>query len=111
MPTYAYQCEACGYQFEQRQNFNDAPLTVCPQCEGHIRRVISAAGVIFKGSGFYVTDNRKSNNSTAKTAKADEGKAANNTETTAPAASTETAKDSAASPSPAPTSTAVAAGG
>lgn len=58
MPIYAYKCKNCEYQFDVRQRFSDDPLTGCPRCEGQVRRVISPVGVVFKGSGFYVTDNR-----------------------------------------------------
>src|SRR5450631_769715 len=58
MPIYTYECENCGVRFEAKQSFSDMPLTVCPECEGHIHRVIQPVGVVFKGSGFYVTDNR-----------------------------------------------------
>lgn len=60
MPTYEYQCRTCGYQFEQMQRFSDPPLTECPKCGGEVRRVLFPAGVIFKGSGWYITDSRKS---------------------------------------------------
>jgi putative FmdB family regulatory protein len=59
MPTYEYQCRTCGHHFERMQRFSDAPLTECPQCSGEVRRVIHPAGVIFKGSGWYITDSRK----------------------------------------------------
>jgi putative FmdB family regulatory protein len=58
MPIYDYACENCGHRFEARQSFSDDPLTICPECQGHIRRVIHASGIIFKGSGWYVTDSR-----------------------------------------------------
>ncbi len=58
MPVYVYKCEKCGYQFDKLQSFSARPLTDCPQCDGHVHRVIQPVGVIFKGSGFYVTDNR-----------------------------------------------------
>jgi putative FmdB family regulatory protein len=58
MPLYVYKCNDCENQFEVRQRFSDEPLTVCPKCEGQIRRVINPVGVVFKGSGFYVTDSR-----------------------------------------------------
>jgi putative FmdB family regulatory protein len=58
MPIYAYRCRNCNYQFDIRQRFADDPLTCCPRCEGQVKRVISPVGVVFKGSGFYVTDNR-----------------------------------------------------
>ena len=58
MPTYTYRCTNCGHEFEARQRMTDDPLTECPQCEGKIRRVVNSVGVVFKGQGFYVTDNR-----------------------------------------------------
>ena len=65
MPLYEYQCEDCGVRFERRQHITDAPLTVCPECGGRVHRLIQPVGIIFKGSGFYVTDNR-AKSSTAK---------------------------------------------
>jgi len=59
MPIYEYICNDCGYDFERLQSFSDAPLESCPECTGRVRRVISPAGVIFKGSGWYVTDSRR----------------------------------------------------
>src|SRR5262245_35776274 len=58
MPMYTYECETYGERFDARQSFADAPLTVCPTCSGKIHRVIQPAGIVFKGSGFYVTDSR-----------------------------------------------------
>lgn len=58
MPLYEYQCQECGLRFERRQHFNDEPVKTCPDCEGAVVRLIHPAGIIFKGSGFYVTDNR-----------------------------------------------------
>jgi putative FmdB family regulatory protein len=58
MPTYVYECEDCGVRFERLQSYSDAPLRECPECSGHVYRVIQPVGVIFKGSGFYVTDNK-----------------------------------------------------
>ncbi len=58
MPVYEYQCDTCGLRFERRQHMSDEPLKHCPECDGHVHRVIQPVGVIFKGSGFYVTDNR-----------------------------------------------------
>ena len=60
MPTYQYACTACGEQHEAVQAFSDAPLTECPACGGALRKVFSAVGVVFKGSGFYKTDSRSS---------------------------------------------------
>ena len=64
MPTYQYQCTECGNSLEVRQSFTDDALTVCPACEGTLRKVFNAVGVVFKGSGFYRTDSRSSNSST-----------------------------------------------
>jgi putative FmdB family regulatory protein len=58
MPIYDYACDQCRHRFEARQSFADEPLTICPECQGHIRRVIHPSGIIFKGSGWYVTDSR-----------------------------------------------------
>ena len=59
MPIYTYRCEHCGVQFERRQKFSDDPLKCCPEC-GHetLRKVYQPVGIVFKGSGFYSTDNR-----------------------------------------------------
>lgn len=62
MPTYEYECTACKHTFEEFQKITDKPLTECPRCGGKVRRLISGgAGLIFKGSGFYVTDYKRSN--------------------------------------------------
>jgi len=58
MPIYSYRCSTCDHQFDIRQRMSDEPLTICPNCDGEIRRVVNSVGVVFKGSGFYVTDNR-----------------------------------------------------
>jgi putative FmdB family regulatory protein len=58
MPVYVYACASCRHGFETRQGFNDAPLTICPECGGKIRRVVQPVGIVFKGSGFYKNDSR-----------------------------------------------------
>ena len=58
MPIYLYECDSCGLRFERLQRMSDDPLTDCPECEGQVHRVIQPVGIIFKGSGFYITDNR-----------------------------------------------------
>ena len=58
MPTYQYRCVDCGSERETVQKFSDPSLTECPECDGTLRKVYSAVGVVFKGSGFYATDNR-----------------------------------------------------
>ena len=64
MPTYQYACTECGHSFEQFQSFSDDALTVCPACEGRLRKVFNAVGVVFKGSGFYRNDSRTDGKST-----------------------------------------------
>ena len=59
MPTYEYECKACKHRFEARQKMTDPPLKACVKCGGKVRKLVSAgAGLIFKGSGFYITDYR-----------------------------------------------------
>ena len=60
MATYVYECDTCGLRFERRQLMLAQPLIDCPECEGHVQRVVQPMGVVFRGSGFYVTDHRKS---------------------------------------------------
>jgi putative FmdB family regulatory protein len=63
MPTYEYECLACKHRFERVQKFSDAPVTECPECGSQVRKVLFPAGVVFKGSGWYITDSRKSTGS------------------------------------------------
>jgi putative FmdB family regulatory protein len=60
VPTYEYACAECGERLEAVQKFTDDPLTVCPACGGRLRKLFSAVGIVFKGSGFYRTDSRSS---------------------------------------------------
>ncbi len=60
MPTYEYLCRTCSHRFETWQKMTEEPLTICPECGGHIRRVLFPAGIVFKGSGFYKTDHGNS---------------------------------------------------
>jgi putative FmdB family regulatory protein len=59
MPTYDFECVKCHHKFEQKLSFDDEGVTECPRCRGEARRLFSAVPVIFKGSGFYITDHRK----------------------------------------------------
>ncbi len=59
MPIYDYECNQCQFRFEKLQKFDEAPLATCPQCQGSLRRVIHSTPLIFKGSGFYITDSRQ----------------------------------------------------
>jgi putative FmdB family regulatory protein len=58
VPTYQYACTSCDHAFEQVQSFTDDALITCPRCEGRLRKIFNAVGVVFKGSGFYRTDSR-----------------------------------------------------
>jgi len=70
MPTYDYKCENCDHMFEYFQAMSDIPLKECPECTGKIRRLVSGgSGLIFKGSGFYLTDYAKKNSNDKKTEK------------------------------------------
>ncbi len=75
MPTYQYACTACGHELEAVQSFSDAALTECPECSGALRKVFSAVGVVFKGSGFYKTDSRSKSTSATETTSKPEKKA------------------------------------
>jgi putative FmdB family regulatory protein len=58
VPTYSYACTECDHRFDAVQSFTDDSLTVCPECQGRLRKVFNAVGVVFKGGGFYRTDSR-----------------------------------------------------
>ena len=59
MPVYEYECEHCGTRFDRLQSFKDEQIRQCPECSGALHKVFHAAGIIFKGSGWYITDSRK----------------------------------------------------
>ncbi|MGW3912904.1 FmdB family zinc ribbon protein [Streptomyces sp. NPDC005070] len=69
MPTYQYQCTECGEGLEAVQKFTDDALTVCPSCDGRLKKVFSAVGIVFKGSGFYRNDSRGSSSSSSPASK------------------------------------------
>ena len=98
MPTYQYSCTECGHFFEAVQSFSDDSLTVCPECQGKLRKVFNAVGVVFKGSGFYRTDSRSSTSSSSP-ATSDAGSGSTKTESSSSTAggSTSTAAASPAS--------------
>ncbi len=94
MPTYQYQCDACGNPLEVVQSFSDEALTVCPSCsEPKLKKVYGSVGVVFKGSGFYKTDSRTSSSTTTPAA------------STPAAGSTPATSTPATSPAPAKTAT------
>jgi putative FmdB family regulatory protein len=106
MPIYEYECENCGVRFERLQRMTDASLTDCPECAGHVHRVMQPVGVIFKGSGFYVTDNRgKSSTGIPPKKREEEAKPSSASESessSAPAASTTPASSSSSASSNSP---------
>ncbi|GAA0037142.1 MULTISPECIES: FmdB family zinc ribbon protein [Brevibacterium] len=63
MPVYSYACKSCGHKFDVHQDFSDDSLTICPECQGQLKKVFGTVGISFKGSGFYATDSRKSTSS------------------------------------------------
>ncbi|MGC9313827.1 MAG: FmdB family zinc ribbon protein [Sediminispirochaetaceae bacterium] len=83
MPTYDYECTDCGHTFEYFQAMSDEPLSVCPNCGGKVKRLIGGGmGIIFKGSGFYVTDNRgRSSSKESSEKKADASKSSDSKST------------------------------
>lgn len=92
MPTYQYRCTSCDRELEVFQKFTDDALTECPECSGALRKVFNAVGVVFKGSGFYATDNRTKGKANAAAATAGtpakaESSASTKTASAAPASS------------------------
>ncbi|TXS55594.1 FmdB family zinc ribbon protein [Streptomyces sp. t39] len=96
MPTYQYQCTECGEGLEAVQKFTDDALTECPNCTGRLKKVFSAVGIVFKGSGFYRNDSRgaSSSSSPASSAKSADSKSSDAKPASAPAASSSTSSSS-----------------
>ena len=90
MPTYVYACDSCGAQFEQFQSFKDEPLRTCPSCASAVRRVFQPVGIVFKGSGWYITDSRKTNSASVT---GDDSSAKSEKSTAEPAATSKTSSD------------------
>lgn len=106
MPTYDYECQTCGHQFEAKQSMKDPHLTDCPQesCAGPVKRKIGAgAGFIFKGNGFYITDYRSDS---YKAAAKKDSESASAASTSSSSSSSSTTTSAAASPAPAKAGTA-----
>lgn len=105
MPTYQYRCTNCGHEIEAVQKFSDPALTTCDQCQGTLRKVFSPVGVVFKGSGFYATDNRSKNKGTAATSSSTDkgGEKAGTTSDTGKAATPSGSGDAPAPSAPAST--------
>jgi putative FmdB family regulatory protein len=102
MPIYEYECDSCGIRFERMQHFKDEPIKKCPECGCTVHRVLQPVGIIFKGSGFYITDHRQLSSAASPAQKAlaapkesDEKKAATAPESSKPAAVAKAANPSA----------------
>jgi putative FmdB family regulatory protein len=102
MPTYEYLCRACGERLEVVQSFSDAALTTCDACGGDLRKVFSAAGLIFKGSGWHVKDYSSSSTSSA-SASSTGASTSSSKDTASKDAGGSTAPSSDAKPAPAST--------
>jgi putative FmdB family regulatory protein len=90
MPTYEYRCTNCQHELEAFQKFSDPPLSVCPVCNGQLRKVFNSVGVIFKGSGFYSTDNHSKGAATGPKPESKSDSAASATSESSASASTAT---------------------
>ncbi|MFB6874037.1 FmdB family zinc ribbon protein [Streptomyces sp. NPDC056323] len=108
MPTYQYQCTECGEGLEAVQKFTDDALTVCPSCDGRLKKVFSAVGIVFKGSGFYRNDSRGSSSSStpaSSSAKASGSASSSDSSSSASSTSASTGSDSKSSASSSSAST------
>ena len=94
MPTYQYRCTECGNELEVVQKFTDPALTHCDACHGALRKVYNPVGVVFKGSGFYATDNRSSSRSTSAGAKKDAAATSSPSESTSGSSTSSSASSS-----------------
>ncbi|MFF7123318.1 MULTISPECIES: FmdB family zinc ribbon protein [unclassified Streptomyces] len=93
MPTYQYQCTECGEGLEAVQKFTDDALTECPNCGGRLKKVFSAVGIVFKGSGFYRNDSRGSTSSSSPATKSSSS-SSTDSKSSSPATSTSSASSS-----------------
>ncbi|MER6214626.1 FmdB family zinc ribbon protein [Streptomyces sp. NPDC048387] len=99
MPTYQYQCTECGEGLEAVQKFTDDALTVCPSCDGRLKKVFSAVGIVFKGSGFYRNDSRGASSSSTPASKPSSSSSTTTSTASAPAAASSSTSSSTGSSS------------
>ncbi|MDX2728718.1 MULTISPECIES: FmdB family zinc ribbon protein [unclassified Streptomyces] len=111
MPTYQYQCTECGEGLEAVQKFTDDALTVCPNCEGRLKKVFSAVGIVFKGSGFYRNDSRGSSSSSAPASSSAKATGSTSSTSSTGSDSKSSASSSAAASSSSPSSSASSSSG
>ncbi|MFF2141779.1 FmdB family zinc ribbon protein [Kitasatospora sp. NPDC058190] len=102
MPTYQYQCTECGNGLEAVQKFTDEALTTCPDCQGRLRKVFSAVGVVFKGSGFYRTDSRSSSSSSVGAGSSSGSSTSSSSTSSAGSSSSSSSSSTSSTSSPAP---------
>jgi putative FmdB family regulatory protein len=99
MPTYEYACRDCGEHLEVVQSFKDDPLTECGRCGGRLRKVFSAAGIIFKGSGYYVTDSRPKSDTGSSSSGSDSGSKSKSSDSASKTKSSDSSSSSSSSSS------------
>ncbi|MCA1189123.1 MULTISPECIES: FmdB family zinc ribbon protein [unclassified Saccharopolyspora] len=112
MPTYQYACTECDHRFEAVQSFSEDSLTECPQCTGRLRKLFNAVGIVFKGSGFYRTDNRSnsgsSSTSTSSSSSGDSGSGSSSSSSDSSSSSSSSSASSSSSSSSSSSTTAAA---
>ena len=94
MPTYQYQCTECGEGLEAVQKFTDDALTECPNCQGRLKKVFSAVGIVFKGSGFYRNDSRGSSSSSTPASSKSSSSSSDSSSSSSSTSSTSSSSDS-----------------
>ncbi|MFC8241413.1 FmdB family zinc ribbon protein [Streptomyces chartreusis] len=94
MPTYQYQCTECGEGLEAVQKFTDDALTECPNCQGRLKKVFSAVGIVFKGSGFYRNDSRGSSSSSSPASAKSSSSSSDSSSSSSSTSSTSSSSDS-----------------
>lgn len=99
MPLYEYQCDRCGQRFEAIRKFSDPPVEKCPSCGGTVRKLFSSPAIQFKGSGFYITDYAKKEQSTSSKSEGGESKDAAATKDTSEQAKSSSGSESSSSSS------------
>lgn len=109
MPTYQYQCTECGEGLEAVQKFTDDALTECPNCQGRLKKVFSAVGIVFKGSGFYRNDSRGSSSSSSPASSKSSSSSSSSASSSSSSASSSSGSDSSSSGSGSSTSSSTAA--
>lgn len=92
MPTYSYACTECDNKFDIVQSFSDDALTECPQCTGRLRKLFNSVGIVFKGSGFYRTDSRKSSSASESSSSTSESSSSSSSGSSSESSSSSSAK-------------------